>query len=120
LIHEVESGTGYSPTATSAIEGALQYASDNDSKIWVTTFRNAIMYAKERDNLSLVETSVSSTQLSLVASTTLSSSIVTYNYPITVRRQIPSGWTNVAVSLNSTDIAVTIETINSENMPNFQ
>ena len=119
LIHEVESGSGYSPTATSAIEGALQYASDNDSKIWVTTFRNAIMYAKERDNLSLVETTVSSTELSLTTSTSLSNSVVTYNYPITVRREIPSGWTNVAVALNSTDIPVTIETVNSVKYAQF-
>ncbi len=110
LIHEIDNGNGqangYSPLSSSLFEQVVSYVHDNDSKIWLTTFRNAILYSQERDKLSLTETAKSSTQYTLSASVSITSSIVTYDFPITVRRVMPSGWTNFAASQNGKDIAV--------------
>ena len=122
LTHGIQNETNgnatYSPTPISAIRGALKWAKANDSKIWVTTFRNAILYAKERDALSLAETTESS-KLKLTASVNITSSVVEYNYPITVRRQMPNGWTNFAAATNNTDIEVKIITVGSTKYAQF-
>ena len=122
LTHGIQGETNgnatYSPTPLSAITGALDWAKTNDSKIWVTTFRNAILYAKERDALSLAETTESS-KLKLTASVNITSSVVDYTYPITVRRQMPNGWTNFAAATNNTDIEVKIVTVGSTKYAQF-
>ena len=122
LTHGIQGETNgnatYSPTPISAITGALDWAKQNDSKIWVTTFRNAILYAKERDALSLSETTESS-KLKLTASVNITSSVVDYTYPITVRRQMPNGWTNFAAATNNTDIEVKIITVGSTKYAQF-
>ena len=122
LTHGIQNETNgnatYSPTPISAIRGALKWAKANDSKIWVTTFRDAILYAKERDALSLSETTESS-MLKLTASVNITSSVVEYNYPITVRRQMPNGWTNFAAATNNTDIEVKIITVGSTKYAQF-
>lgn len=102
LIHEVESGSGYSPTATSAIEGALQYAKNNDSKVWVATFRDAILYSKERDASKLQQTA--SSPNSVTYSLTNSLDVNTYNYPLSVRCPMPDGWSEVSVSQNDEEV----------------
>ena len=110
LIHEIDNGNGqangYSPLSSSLFEQVVSYVHDNDSKIWLTTFRNAILYSQERDKLSLTETAKSATQYTLSASVSITSSVVTYDFPVTVRRVMPSGWTNFAASLDGKDIAV--------------
>ncbi|MBP5723755.1 MAG: InlB B-repeat-containing protein [Bacteroidales bacterium] len=108
----------YSPTAISAITGALDWAKQNDSKIWVATFRDAILYAKERDALRLTETTESS-KLKLTASVSITSSVVDYTYPITVRRELPSGWTNFAAATDGEDIEVTVLTSGSKKYAQF-
>ncbi|MBQ4215678.1 MAG: carbohydrate binding domain-containing protein, partial [Bacteroidales bacterium] len=108
----------YSPTAISAITGALDWAKQNDSKIWVATFRDAILYAKERDALRLTETTESS-KLKLSASVSITSSVVDYTYPITVRRELPSGWTNFAAATDGEDIEVTVLTSGSKKYAQF-
>ncbi|MBR4497614.1 MAG: InlB B-repeat-containing protein, partial [Bacteroidales bacterium] len=108
----------YSPTDISAITGALDWAKQNDSKIWVATFRDAILYAKERDALKLTETTESS-KLKLTVSVNITSSIVEYDYPITVRREMPNGWSNISVSLNNEDIDVEMKTVNGKQYAEF-
>ena len=122
LTHGIQGETNgnatYSPTPINAITGALDWAKQNDSKIWVTTFRNAILYAKERDALSLSETTESS-KLKLTASVNITSSVVDYTYPITVRRQMPNGWTNFAAATGGNDIEVSIITVGSTKYAQF-
>ncbi len=102
LIHEVQSGSGYSPTATDAISGALDYASKNDSKFWIATFRDAILYSKERNSAKVTVTSTSSTDISLSLTDNLDNSI--YNYPLSLRYKMPDGWSEVTVSQNDEEL----------------
>ncbi len=110
---ETNGNATYSPTPISAITGALDWAKENDSKVWVATFRDAILYAKERDALSLSEKTVSSTSYQLTASVNISSTVVTYDYPITVRRVMPASWKNIAVATGGKDIEVKTVTVGS-------
>ncbi|MCQ2959843.1 MAG: glycosyl hydrolase family 8 [Bacteroidales bacterium] len=116
---ETNGNATYSPTPINAITGALDWAKENDSKIWVATFRDAILYAKERDALSLSEKKVSSTNYQLTASVGITSSVVTYDYPITVRREMPSGWKNFAASTGGKDISVKTVTVGSTKYAQF-
>ena len=101
LLHEVESGNGHSPTALSSIEGALKYAYDNDSKIWVCTFRDAILYSKERNAAKISENN-SGNEIILTITDNLDDK--TYNLPLSLRREIPDGWSEVVVSQNGEEI----------------
>ena len=118
LVHEIDNGSGYSPLSSSVLSEVLDSVNKNDDKIWLTTFRNAILYSKERNALSLAETTESS-KLKLPASVNITSSVVEYNYPITVRRQMPNGWTNFAAATNNTDIEVKIITVGSTKYAQF-
>ena len=118
LVHEIDNGSGYSPLSSSVVSEVIEYVHDNDEKIWLTTFRNAILYAKERNALSLSETTESS-KLKLTASVNITSSVVEYNYPITVRRELPNGWTNFAAATDGNDIEVTVLTSGSKTYAQF-
>lgn len=95
LIHEVDEGSGYSPTSSSAIDGALSWAKQNDSKIWVTTFRNAIMYSKERDAAKIVQIESSTDRATYRLSHSIASSLSKFDYPLSIRIKNAGNWQSV-------------------------
>lgn len=112
LIHEVDTGTGYSPTKSSLLRASLQYMSTNKDKFWVSTFGNVARYIKERDSISVTEISSQSTSISLKVIDNLNDSI--YNFPITIRRPLPSGWQTASVSQKGKTSDVQIVDVNSK------
>lgn len=102
LIHEVENGSEYSPTATSAIEGALSFASQNDSKVWVCTFRDAILYSKERNAAKITELTNTATEITMKITDDLAND--PYKYPLSLRRVLPDGWSEITVSQDGEEI----------------
>lgn len=112
LIHGIEGyaekDISYSPTSQTAFNGALSYLNKNENTYWVCTFRDAIMYAKERDNSNLVK--ISSDDKSVTYSLTKSgsiknSSICGYDYPLSVRVPIQDGWSDVSVKQSGKELA---------------
>ena len=99
LIHAIDNDPGYSPTTSDNIRGALDYLQTNNNKFWVSTFSNIARYIKERNDASILEVSVSDTSIALFLAGTLPDSI--YNYPITIRRQLPNGWSSFSVMQNN-------------------
>lgn len=95
LIHEVDEGSGYSPTSSSAIDGALSWAKQNDSKIWVTTFRNAIMYSKERDVAKITKIEGNANSETYRLSHSLETSLSKFDYPLSIRIKNAGNWQSV-------------------------
>lgn len=88
----------YSPTSLSAISGALAWAKQNDAKVWVTTFRNAIMYAQERDASTLTLKSSDAQSVTYTLTHSLSTNIVPFDYPLSIRVQNTNNWSSVSAS----------------------
>ena len=108
LIHEVDNGSGYSPTSSSAIDGALSWAKQNDSKIWVTTFRNAIMYSKERDASRVTQVSKTTSKITYSLTNSLSTTISAFDYPLSIRISNTDNWTTVTATQNQKSIEAKI------------
>ena len=109
LIHEVDNGSGYSPTSSQAIDGALAWAKANDSKIWVTTFRNAIMYSKERDASSLVKKSGDAYSETFTLTHSLDRTLSQYDYPLSICVQNSNNWTSVSATQDGKAITASIK-----------
>jgi oligosaccharide reducing-end xylanase len=99
LIHGIDNDGGYSPISSTAIKGALDYLQTNNNKFWVSTFSNIVRYIKERNDASVLEVSSTDTRIALFLAGTLADSI--YNYPVTIRRQMPNDWLSANVTQNN-------------------
>jgi len=97
LIHEVDEGDGYSPISSAAIDSTLQYANDNEADFWVAPFVDVVKYIKERDLTSVILADMDETSITLSFSNLLD---CVYDYPISVKRPLPSSWDNVVVMQN--------------------
>ena len=109
-MHEVNNGNGYSPIAASAIEGNLNYLSQNKGKFWVSTFSNVVRYIKERNAVQIRSVPSETNRFILRVTDNLLDSI--YNYPITIRRPIPANWDTVIVSQDEVTIESSVITVN--------
>jgi hypothetical protein len=109
LTHGINSDGGYSPTQSTELAAHLAYVNTNIADYWVATFAEAVKYIKERNAVSLTETTISPDELSLVATDNLANTV--YNVPITVRRQLPTTWLNATVMLGTTPVTSSITTI---------
>jgi len=117
LIHAIDNESGYSPTSSSELKGALDYLNQNDSKYWVSTFGNVARYIKERNNVSVKQISDEDRVITFFVSDTLENSI--YNYPVTIRRILPQGWSSAKISQNGKTIRSRIVNVNAKNYVMF-
>lgn len=109
LIHEVDNGNGYSPTSSQAIDGALDWAKKNDSKIWVTTFRNAIMYSKERDKSTIAKKSGDASSETYTLTHSIKDNVSNYDYPLSIRIENSNNWTTVSGTQGGKAITTSIK-----------
>lgn len=113
LIHAIDNESGYSPTSSSEIKGALEYLSQNEDKLWESTFGNVARYIKERNNVSVKELSVNDSLITFNVTDTLDYTI--YNYPVTIRRVLPEDWSSASIVQNGKTISSQIVKVNSKN-----
>lgn len=111
LIHGIDSDGGYSPLPSTVLRSSLQYLDARRSTFWVSTFGNVVRYARERNDVTVAESSNTSDSITLQVTDTLNNSI--YNYPLTVRRPLPAGWLSVKVSQNGLPVTASIVKVNS-------
>ena len=117
LIHAIDNDNGYSPLASATLQASLDYLSTNRSKFWVETFGNVVRYIRERNASSVAETTNTANRITLQVTNSLNNSI--YNYPITLRRPLPTNWLAAAVSQNNRALNAQLVTINSTNYVMF-
>jgi oligosaccharide reducing-end xylanase len=111
LIHAMDSENGYSPISHTLFQQSIQYLAANRSTFWVNTFLNVVKYIKERNDVSISESSNTGDSITLAVTDTLSNTI--YNYPITIRRPLPAGWGSANVSQNAQAVPSSIVKVNS-------
>jgi hypothetical protein len=104
LIHGIDNDGGYSPLPSAELRACLQYLDTKRSTIWVSTFANVARYVRERDSMSVLETSNQDTRITLHATVPLDPAI--FNYPVSVRRPLPAGWPSARVTQNGQVLAI--------------
>ena len=95
MMHSIDNDGGYSPVKATELNAHLEYVYANKDKFWVETFGNVARYIKERDAVSLVVVSSDSKKVVVQLTDSLDNSI--YNYPVSIRRPLPTGWVNASV-----------------------
>ncbi len=111
LIHGVDGDGGYSPLASTTLRSSLEYLDARRNIFWVETFGNVARYIRERNGVTILETSNQGTCINLRVSHVLDNAI--FNYPITIRRPLPQGWTSVNVSQNGQVVDACVADIDS-------
>lgn len=109
LIHGIQgmqANGSYSPLAQDAFKGSLDFLNQNKSTYWVATFRDAILYIKERNAASFKKTAESDSEVSYTLTDNLDDN--TYNYPLSVKVPVPDGWSDFIVTQNEEEIEFSI------------
>lgn len=97
LIHEIDNGPGYSPLASASLDSTLCFANANPDDFWVATFGEVVKYTKERDNSTIALLYQDEETIGIMISNELD---YVYDVPLSIRRPLPSGWTNATVEQN--------------------
>lgn len=111
LIHGIDDDGGYSPLASSVLDSNFAYVKENEGTFWVSTFSNVVKYIKERDAATVHEISVQDQSIKLSVTDNLADSI--YNFPLTIRRILPSRWSSASVVQNGVHVKSSIVTVGS-------
>ena len=98
----------YSPTDSAAIDGALQWAKQNDSKIWVAPMGYVAMYIKER-KASTATASTSGSTITVKLAHNIADGVSEYNYPLSLRVQNSGNWTSASGTQGSKSITASIK-----------
>jgi len=77
---------------------------------WVSSFVNIARYVKERNSVSVKEMAASDSAITVRVTDTLPDSL--YNYPVTIRRPLPSSWISASLTQGGKSISVQIVTDN--------
>ena len=110
--HGVGKGDYHSYTEIADIEGNLDYLDKNRSRIWVESFGNVVRYIKERNAVKITVKSSSDAGVTIQMTDNLDDSI--FNYPLSVRCELPGGWQTAVVQQGGNDAEDTIVTVNSK------
>jgi oligosaccharide reducing-end xylanase len=106
LIHALDGESGYSPTSSAQLRGALDSLKARAETYWVASFVNVVRYIKERNSVSVKEIAASDSAVSVRVTDTLPDSI--YNYPVTIRRPLPSNWSSASLTQSGKNISAQI------------
>jgi len=112
LIHSIDINDDYSPLPSATLQASVNFFSTNQNTFWVETFGNVVRYIQERNASSVTETANTGSSITLQVTNNLNNSI--FNYPITLRRPLPTNWTWAAVTQNGATVPTQIVTNNSQ------
>ena len=111
LLHGIDSDGGYSPLSSTILRESLQYLDDRRGTFWEETFLNVVRYIRERNAVSVTETSNTGDTITLQVTDTLDNTI--YNYPVTIRRPLPANWPSAVVTQNGEAVDTYVLMVNS-------
>ena len=117
LIHALDNDSGYSPLPSATLQASVNYMSANQSKFWVDSFGDVVRYIRERNASSVNETFNTGTSITVQVTDNLNNSI--YNFPITIRRPLSSGWSSASASQGGNDLGAQIVTVSGTNYVMF-
>lgn len=117
LIHGIDDDGGFSPLKSETLRAGLEYLKAHKDKFWVATFVNVAKYIRERNDVSIAESSSAPNSITLKITDTLDN--VIYNYPLTLRRPLPDGWAGAKVSQGSRSADATVAEVDSKKYITF-
>ena len=108
----------WATTNLDAMKSHLDYLDKNRSTIWVETFGNVARYIKERDAVSVKKKDSTASSITITVTDNLPDTI--FNYPLTIRRVLPNGWTTAVVTQKGTAVYDTIVSVSSKQYVMFK
>jgi hypothetical protein len=111
LLHGIDADGGYSPLPSTTLRASLEYLDAHRDTFWVSTFINVVRYIRERNAVSVIESSNQDTNITLHVTDTLDDEI--YDYPITIRRPLPQSWQSAKISQDGRAVNTCIVDVNS-------
>jgi hypothetical protein len=84
-----------------------------DQKFWISTFGNVVRYIRERNRVSVTEISADDSVITFTVTDDLDNTV--YNYPVTIRRELPEDWSSAKIHQNGKIINSQIEIKNDKN-----
>lgn len=100
----------YSPTNIDEMEGALKWAKQHDSEIWVAPFGYVVMYIKERKAAKIETVSgAAAGTMEFKLTHNIADNISKYDYPLSIRVKNSNNWSTVGASQNGKAIEASIK-----------
>ncbi len=118
LFHGIDGDGGFSPVDSNELNKHLQFLDANSDKYWIDTFGNVVKYIKERDAVTVNQLSQSDTLITAELLDELDNSI--YNYPLTVKKEIPANWESIEVKQNDIAVDFSVEVTGTKRFAIFQ
>ena len=115
---EPQGSSDYSPTSSSILKGALNYMDSNRGKLWVESMGNVARYIRERDAVAVAKKDSSDKGITISVTDDLADSI--FNYPLSIRRPLPDGWTTAVVTQKGKPVEDSIVTVSSKKYVMFK
>lgn len=103
LIHGIDNDPACCLITSSVLQLNLDYVTTNTNKWWVETFGNICGYIQEWNATVLTVVSNGTTSIALRLTNNLDNAI--FNYSVTLRRPLPSGWPAAAITQNGTSVS---------------
>jgi oligosaccharide reducing-end xylanase len=116
LVHGVDGDGGWSSVPSSEIRTHLEFMRDNEATYWIQTFGHVVRYIRERNAAVVTELSADAEAMTLSLSDGLAD--FTYDVPLSLRRELPDGWTGASVEQAGSLISSSIVTV--DEMPTVQ
>ena len=110
---------GWAVTNLNAVKDHLKYLDQNRDKIWIETFGNVARYIKERDAASVKVQSSDENNITIEVTHNLGDDSI-FNYPLSIRRPLPDGWTQAEVIQDEKEVEDTIITVDSKKYVMFK
>lgn len=111
LIHGIDGDGGFSNLSSTILRESLEYLDEHRSTYWVSSFSNVTRYIKERNDVSVTQTSSTDSSITIQVTDTLDNAI--FSFPITIRRPLPENWLGVNVMQNGQPVESNIVTVGS-------
>ncbi len=111
-LYDLDDGQGYSPLSSKVLRESLDYLKEQEksNSFWVTTFKNAAKYSKERDRAEVTMLKATDDKLTISLEDGLDDEL--YDHPLSLRCPLPFGWKEVEVLQNEVVIKSEVKTIN--------
>ncbi|MDQ8202161.1 polysaccharide deacetylase family protein [Pelagicoccus sp. SDUM812003] len=102
LLHGIDDDPACCPISSQELEASLDHVTADPSKWWVETFGNVSRYIQERDTSTLSVVSEEANSITLQLTHELDNEV--FNYPLSLRRPLPSGWADASVTQNGSEV----------------
>lgn len=117
MFHAIDDDNGYSPISSVVLGDHLGFVKSHDKEYWVETFANVVKYIKERNATNVSEKFINKKQIQVSVTDGLDNNV--YDRAITIRRELPKGWSNAKVAVGGVEIASTRSIVDHQRFVTF-